>query len=271
MSHQNIDIQEQDLHAYIDQQLSPEKVKAVEALMQEDPKIATKIHQWQQQNDLIKKHFSHNQYDELPKRLNIHRLNAIDQPKTSFAMPWYYSMAASLFLMLISSMVGWTLHGFSDSNQQPQLSFVNSAISAYEVFSVEVLHPVEVSVDKKEHLVAWLSKRVKHPLKVPKLEQYGYNLLGGRLLAMKKGRPAAQFMFEDKTGQRITLLVSKNPLYNDHAFLFKNEDKVNAFYWMDTNIAYSVSGKLQRDKLEALSQEIYQQINSNDTEQLARI
>ena len=126
-------------------------------------------------------------------------------------------------------------------------------------------------MDKKDHLVTWLSKRIDHPLKVPKLEQYGYKLLGGRLLAMKEGRPATQFMFKDNEGQRITLLVSKNPNYNDHSLLFKNDNNINAFYWMDSNISYSVNGKIQRNKLQSLSQRIYQQINVNKTAQLARL
>ena len=54
------------------------------------------------------------------------------------------------------------------------------------------------------------------------------------------------------TGQRITLLVSKNPTYNDHSLLFKKDKSVNAFYWMDSNIAYSVRVKFQRDKLQSL-------------------
>lgn len=268
MSKQSINIQEQDLHAYVDQQLSPHKVKAVEALMRKDPQIAIKIHQWQQQNKLIKQHFSDDDCDEMPARLDINRFNKSHLNRSS-NMPWYYSLVASVLLMLVSGVIGWYLHDLSSPTLKPRISFVNSAISAYEVFSVEMLHPVEVSVDKKDHLVQWLSKRVDHPLKVPTLEQYGYTLLGGRLLAMKKGRPAAQFMFEDNTGRRITLLVSKNPTYNDHDLLFKNEKAVNAFYWMNSNIAYSVSGKIQREELQSLSQGIYQQINANKKQQLA--
>ena len=269
MSQQNIDIQEHDLHAYVDQQLSEEKMRAVEDLMRTDPEIAAKIHQWQQQNDLIAGHFSHTHLDEIPERLNI---NVLNQPQNiPSRLPWYYSMVASLFLMLISGMVGWYLKDLSGPNQQNQISFVNSAISAYAVFSVEVLHPVEVSVDKKDHLVSWLSKRVDHPLKVPELQQYGYKLLGGRLLAMKKGRPAAQFMFEGDTGKRITLLVSKHTSYNDHSLLFKKDKAVNAFYWMDNNIAYSISGEIQRDKLKSLSKSVYQQVNERKVAQLARL
>ena len=269
MSKKNIDIQEQDLHAYVDKQLSEKKAQAVEELIRKDPQIAAKVHQWQQQNDLITQHFDHKYSDEIPERLNIDKLN--QSQKIPSSLPRYYSMAASIFLMLISGMTGWYLKDLSDPIQQNKISFVNSAISAYEVFSVEVLHPVEVSVDKKAHLVSWLSKRVDHPLKVPELQQYGYKLLGGRLLAMKKGQPAAQFMFEDDTGERITLLVSKYTSYNDHSLLFKKDKKVNAFYWMDNNIAYSVSGKVQRDKLKSLSKSVYRQINEGEIPELARL
>lgn len=268
MSQEDIDIQEHDLHAYVDQQLSAKKVKAVEALILKNPKIAAKIQQWQQQNDLISQHFSKTKSNEIPTLLDINTLTTKQHHNTTVpTILWRYGLAASLFLMMSSGIIGWYLHDILQPKQQYQMSFVNSAISAYNVFSVEVLHPVEVSAHKKDHLITWLSERINHPLKVPELKQYGYKLLGGRLLAMKKGRPAAQLMFENNTGQRITLLVSKNPAYNDHAFLFKNEDKTNAFYWMDATIAYSVSGKIQRDKLQSVSEGIYQQITA--TQQLA--
>jgi len=44
MSKNTIEIQEDDLHAYVDQQLSAEKVEAVETLMRKDPQIAQQVH-----------------------------------------------------------------------------------------------------------------------------------------------------------------------------------------------------------------------------------
>ena len=263
MSKSFIDIQEDDLHAYVDNQLSEEKRQAVEELIRNDPNIAEQIHQWQQQNKAITEYFDKESFDNIPEKLHVNNL-AIDDFNTdkTHGKPWHYAMAASLFLMVGSGLIGWFAHSTLQPIQQSTPAFANMAISAYEVFSVEVLHPVEVRADKKDHLVAWLSKRINHPIKIPELENYGYKLLGGRLLSMQEGRAAAQFMFENKQGKRITWLVSKSPVYKDHAFFFKNNKSVNSYYWMDSSVAYSVSGEVDRDNLHKLSQGIYQQINS---------
>jgi len=267
MSKSLIEIQEDDLHAYVDNQLSEEKIQAVEELMRNDPNIAEQILQWQQQNNAITQYFDKENFDNIPEQLNIDKLKskAKQNKIKSQGLHWYYSMAASLFLMIGSGLTGWFAHGSLQATPQSAPIFADMAISAYEVFSVEVLHPVEVRADKKDHLVKWLSKRVNHPIQIPELENYGFKLLGGRLLSMQEGRAAAQFMFENKQGKRITWLVSKSPAYKDHAFFFKNEKSINSYYWMDSNVAYSVSGEMDRDNLHELSQGIYQQINNHES------
>lgn len=267
-----INIQEDDLHAYVDNQLSEEKRKAVEDLMQNDRTVAEKIHQWQQQNEAISIYFDKTSFDDIPEQLNIDAFKNNTETKNNIVKPLgsrkYYAIAASLLLMVASGSGGWFAHGVFNSTQQSTPSFVKLAISAYEVFSVEVLHPVEVGVDKKDHLLAWLSKRIDHPIKVPELEKYGFKLLGGRLLSMQESRPAAQFMFENNKGKRVTLLVSKSAIYKDRDLIFQKEKTVNSFYWMDSEVAYSVSGKIDREKLRKLSKDIYQQINKQGGKQI---
>ena len=50
-------------------------------------------------------------------------------------------------------------------------------------------HPVEVGAGDPDHLVAWLSARLGRPVRAPSLDEYGYQLLGGRLLPGEAGRP----------------------------------------------------------------------------------
>ena len=275
MKKQTIEIQEQDLHAYVDKQLSPEKVEAVEALMKADAKVAQQVHQWQLQNKGINDLFAQKDFSDIPDRLSLESMgNRLGNDQTEVhqkqGIPWFYSLAASV-LMVASGAIGW----FSNEQTQPKsvntTNFVNSAISAYQVYSVEVLHPVEVGADKRDHLVAWLSKRIDHPLKVPDLQAYGYKLLGGRLLSMTKGRPAAQLMFENKEGKRVTLLVSKNPNYHNQAFNLKNDKEINAFYWMDETMAYSIASEMNSDALRELSKTVYQQLLEKEIVQLSSL
>lgn len=266
MNKKTIGITEDDLHAYVDNQLPVDKIEAVEELIRNDAKVAQQIHDWQEQNKLLSGFYGNKDYSEIPEKLDI---NSISQKRIGKPSNQFLSLAASVLLILFGGLIGWFASDIAQRQTPNTTNFVNSAISAYQVYSVEVLHPVEVGADKRKHLVSWLSKRVNYPLTIPNLQTYGYKLLGGRLLAMQEGNPAAQFMFENKEGKRITMLVSKNPKYLDQSFHLKKEDKVNAFYWMDNQVAYSITGKIQSKSLRELSTAVYQQLNIKQSRQLA--
>ncbi len=79
-----------------------------------------------------------------------------------------------------------------------------AAAAAHLTFVVDARHPVEVTAAQEGHLVQWLSNRLGRPLRVPDLAGLGFHLIGGRLLPGSAG-PAAQFMFDDDNGTRLTI------------------------------------------------------------------
>jgi anti-sigma factor RsiW len=129
------------------------------------------------------------------------------------------------------------------------------------VYSPEVRHPVEVGADQEAHLVAWLSKRLGTPLKVPHLGDLGYSLVGGRLLPGERG-PVAQFMYQDGKGQRLTLYVRVNPDDSgETAFRFAQEHGVGVFYWLDRKLGYALSGEVEKNELLRIATAVYRQLN----------
>ena len=134
------------------------------------------------------------------------------------------------------------------------------AARAHMVYSPEVRHPVEVEAKEQEHLVKWLSKRLDMPLRVPLLTGEGFDLLGGRLLPGVDG-PVAQFMYQDPTGKRLTLYVTK-PHKGDEltAFRFAQEGKVSVFYWVDRDCGYALSGEMDKTQLARVASSVYRQL-----------
>lgn len=134
------------------------------------------------------------------------------------------------------------------------------AARAHLVYSPEVRHPVEVDAKDQEHLVKWLSKRLGMPLRVPVLATDGFELLGGRLLPGPDG-PVAQFMYQDGSGKRLTLYVSK-PHVGDKvtAFRFAQDNGVSVFYWIDSDCGYALSGEVDKTTLARVANTVYHQI-----------
>jgi anti-sigma factor RsiW len=134
------------------------------------------------------------------------------------------------------------------------------AARAHLVYSPEVRHPVEVDAKDKDHLVKWLSKRLGLPLKVPTLTDSGFELLGGRLLPGPEG-PVAQFMYQDTTGKRLTLYISK-PHAGEQmtAFRFAQDNGVSVFYWIDKDCDYALSGEVDKPTLARVASSVYKQL-----------
>jgi len=136
------------------------------------------------------------------------------------------------------------------------------AARAYLVYSPEVRHPVEVDAKEQDHLVKWLSKRLDFGLKVPVLTTEGYELLGGRLLPGPDG-PVAHFMYQDGTGKRLTLYVSRRGKNDQQtAFRFAQEGRVNVFYWVDRDCGYALSGEVDRGQLARVADVVYHQLEN---------
>ena len=132
---------------------------------------------------------------------------------------------------------------------------------AHVTYSPEVRHPVEVGADQEAHLVAWLSKRLGTPLKVPHLGALGYALVGGRLLPGDRG-PVAQFMYQDGKGLRLTLYVRANPdATQETAFRFSQEQGISVFYWLDKRLGYALSGEIDKNDLLRVADAVYKQLN----------
>jgi anti-sigma factor RsiW len=140
-------------------------------------------------------------------------------------------------------------------------AWAKRAVVAHVVYSPEVRHPVEVGADQEAHLVAWLSKRLNTTLRIPQLGGIGYSLVGGRLLPGEQG-PAAQFMYQDGQGLRLTLYVrTDRERTRETAFRFSQDGNVRTFYWIDHGLGLALSGEIDKDELLRVATAVYQQLN----------
>jgi anti-sigma factor RsiW len=169
--------------------------------------------------------------------------------------------AAVMAWVAVGGIGGWYLHGYDVAKSADTVAFARRAAIAHIVYSPEVRHPVEVGADQEAHLVAWLSKRLGGSLKVPQLAPLGYNLVGGRLLPGNQG-PVAQFMFQDSTGQRLTLYVRNGAGdTKETAFRYARESGISVFYWVDGKFGYALSGDVEKADLLRVANVVYRQLN----------
>ena len=111
----------------------------------------------------------------------------------------------------------------------------------------------------KEHLQAWLTKRVGTAFKVPDLTEQGYALLGGRLLSGDQG-PAAMLMYEDQKGQRVSVVLAAPGTDMDTALKVQEQGKLIACTWQDGKLAVAVAGEMARDPMMTLAKAVYEKL-----------
>ncbi|MBT3306368.1 MAG: anti-sigma factor [Alphaproteobacteria bacterium] len=253
------DITQDDLNAFADGRLSPSEQTRVESWLAEHPDDAAAVHAYRLQNTRLHEEFDSVLDEDIPPALAA----MVSGPSGRQGAPSnsWMRMAASILLLLTGGLGGWLLHGgVAPSEQATPTAFVKQAMGAHRVFVSEVRHPVEVPATQEAHLVGWLSKRLGTKLRAPNLQDAGYSLVGGRLLA-EGARPAAQFMFEEKDGQRLTVYVRSFQDAKDTSFRFVSNDGVSAFYWVDKAFAYALIAPTDRARLLDIANTVYGTLN----------
>jgi anti-sigma factor RsiW len=248
-------LNESDLQAYTDGQLDALRHAQVEVWLASHPEDAERVTAYRQQNAAL-----HALFDPVLNETIPRRLTKPERQPWSMILPQLRYAAAVAWLAL-GATLGWFMHGAQEGGPASSMALAHQAALAHAVYSPEVRHPVEVGADQEAHLTAWLSKRLGSPLKVPHLAATGYELVGGRLLPGTNG-PAAQFMYQDIHGKRLTLYVRTDKADNQEtAFRYAHEENVGVFYWIDGPFGYALSGDMEKAELLKVAQEVYQQLN----------
>jgi len=248
-------ITEADLVAYVDDRLSSERRADVEAYLTLNAEDAARVAAWQQQADDLRAHFARDLNEPVPAEMA-----ALFAARRPAVLQSVLRIAAVLALVLLGAGAGWYGRG-AFVPAEIATALPQEATRAHLVFSREVLHPVEVTAGEEQHLVTWLSKRLGTALKVPSLSGQGFNLIGGRLLPASSGNhAAAQFMYENRQGQRLTLYVRSGEGGGDTSFRFTGDGNASAFYWVEDGFGYALTGEAGRDTLLPAARAVYEQL-----------
>lgn len=246
-----------DLNAYVDGELPEARRAEVAAWVAANPDAAGAVAAYRAQNQALQAAFNPVLQEPVPARLR-----EAARPKV-----WrIWARHAAIAALYIAVGVGFGWFGAQRLIPKPMppevAGFGERAAVAHAVYAPEVRHPVEVAADEQAHLVAWLSKRLGTPLKAPVLTGAGYELVGGRLLPDSHS-PAAQFMYQDGQGKRITVYVRVDDAKNtETAFRWLKEGNVMVCFWIDGPIGYALAGELDRKEMYRLAKLVYQQLNS---------
>lgn len=250
MNEPQIPVTEDELHAYVDNELPAERSDDVEAWLAAHPEDATRVQSWRAMAEMLHARYDSVLDEPVPKRLELERL-------ASPPRRWIYgAVAAALVAFIAGGGAGWMVHG-ATATPSAFHSLTVEALDAYRLYVVEVRHPVEVPGAERAHLQQWLTKRCGWKVHAPELEAAGLKLVGGRLLPGPAG-PASFLMYEGSSGERFTVYAAK-ATEESTQMRYAAQGKDSALFWAERGVGFVVAGSSDRDRLTQIAKLVYDQ------------
>jgi anti-sigma factor RsiW len=253
-----VPITDDDVHAYVDGQLSPDRIALVEATFASDPELAARVADLRERNALLRDALDPVLAEPIPARL----LAAAAAPAARASglrrmLGPAFAMAATL---VVGVGLGWFGRDALIEHTGTPTSFARQVAFAHALYASDVNRPVEIWATDEKRLVNWLTKRLGFAVHAPDLNGIGYALVGGRLVAGNE-QPTALFMYENADKERLSLQVRKQaPGTGEAAFRYAVENGVGVFYWIDDACGYAISGKIDRAQLLKVAHVVYGQL-----------
>src|SRR5262245_43654265 len=158
-------VTEDELHAFVDDELPAHRRTAVEAWLATHAEDAARVAAWKAQAEALRARYGGIVEHDVPPRLAIDGI-----VRRRRAWPWV-AAAAAIVAFIAGGAVGWVVRGASISSPGRIELFTSDALNAHKLYVAEVRHPIEVPANAA-HLVPWLSRRVGTSLRTPDLNSF---------------------------------------------------------------------------------------------------
>ena len=286
------------LHAWLDGELLPAQRAEIEAWLGDHPEDAARVRLWAADGEALRAQFDRVLDEPVPPALVASVLRPAASNPGAWARGWQ-RWAAALAVFVLGGATGAALMWRAQTGpgalaRSAEPAWVRRAAVAHAVYVPEVRHAVEVKA-QEEHLSRWLTRRLEVPVKLFDLRAQGFELVGGRLLPDANG-PSAQLMYQaigapapaaagavavataaaaasPASGGalkpvRVTVYLRKPETSALAAFRFEQQGELGMFYWVEGNgpngvaCGYALVGALPRERLLALAEAIYQQVET---------
>jgi anti-sigma factor RsiW len=240
-------ITDDDLHAFVDGVLAPDRHRIIEAYLAQHPAQQRRIAGWQAQSDELRSTLSCIIEEPLPPELTLTHLLATQRRRSFSGFGQQLRVAAGLLLALgVGATTGWL--GRSGINS-PATSSNDTGVTAlrletnaaYQVFSNPSISTMMKSRSAPETTDHTLWRALGAKFKIPDLTPAGFSVERIAWVATTHG-PAAVVMYGSHDGQRLLLLVRKMDVPAPSGRM--SEAHLNGhsqFSWISHGVGFSVA------------------------------
>ncbi len=245
-------VHEEDLHAYVDDRLDPERRDAVARRLAADAVLRRRVEDWRAQRDLLRDGLAFRQQEPVPPSLSLSSLAEARLATVRGAARWR-SAAGIVMALAVGTAAGWVAHGPQRPSEIARLSL--EAVSAYRVFANDPAHGIELPPDDPVELTRRMTQTLGRSVAVPDLSRAGYHLVGGRVLAVMYG-PAGMLVYEDAAHNRITVYIQPMRVGEETPMRSVDAGAVDGYAWINRQIGYGVVSEGDRARLHSIANQV---------------
>jgi len=245
-------VSDSELNALVDGELDPARQAEIEAWLAENPEAAQRVARYRAQSAGL-----HALYDDiLNEELPVRTAALLESRRTG--VPAWAAMAAAVALFVVGAAGGWIVRGegipdsgaqFASATAPATTPPIDTQVLMQRASMAHVVsHQDELrtpAVGGPAAMADYIADRMGKQVRVPSLESFGYNMVGGRVLPDTDG-PAAQFVFADKDGQKVSLYV-RSEQANGVDITYALADDLSMFYWNDSDRSYALVTRIDDD------------------------
>jgi anti-sigma factor RsiW len=243
----------EDIHAFVDNALSPEDARRVTVYLAENPGAIAIAEDYRMINTALQSHTEH----FLTEPVSPAHLRAVYGPR-----PPFLRIAAAAALLALGVGIGWLARDFREPETGVLEQLAQASGTVWVTYAPDIEHPVELTADEAPKLGAWLTDRIGQSVPIPRMDDLGYKFLGGRLLT-GAGKPAAMLMYEDADARRLVVYVS--PEYTGDGptgMHFRQHGDAAMMVWANGRTGFAVAGPFSEEALTEAAKLVRDQFSS---------
>jgi anti-sigma factor RsiW len=253
----DLPIQEEELHAYVDDALDAVRRQQVQEYLDSHPEEAERIRRFTGQRQALRAALAPIAEEPVPPALSLARL--VEAHRARRRVPWRIA-AAVVLAFGVGGVGGWTMRGAPESNGGI-VALAREAAVNYQVYAADQVRPVELPAADSAQLVNWISGKLQRPVALPDLSKSGYRFMGGRLVSTEHG-PAGLFIYDDDHGTRVAMLVRPMTVDRDAPMSAHAQGALSGYAWSDQGLGYSVVAPASLPDMHPLADEVRRQVGS---------
>jgi anti-sigma factor RsiW len=232
------------LMAYVDGELDEAAAVAVDRAIAADPVLAQQVHVLRESTAALKAAFNGPLHEPVPERL-LAPLGA------QRAKPWRngrafrpLAMAATVAAVIVGGAAIYANSSYELPFQvvaRPQGNWLNTVANYHSLYTRTAQRDerllVDVNAEDLAYLESWFGKRLKRNVRLPDLQDQGFQIQGGRVMFVET-LPAAQFFYKAANSDDVVSMTIAQSRRPDVAWTAVKRNGLHMIYWRTNGYAY---------------------------------